>query len=422
MAKVNVRDRNNNKPGKKPNWEYRFEAAMVEGKRKCISKAGFRTKKEALEAGAKAMAEYNQSGMKFEPSEISVSDYLDHWFKQYAITNLKYSTQRNYENIIKRHLKPNFGFYKLKALNTSVIQDYVNKLKIEGFAKSSIVGILTTLSESLDYAIEPLHFLRENPARFVRMPKVERPKKERIILEPESWNTIISRFPYPSRFYIPLMIGYFCGLRIGETFGLTWDDINLETRELSVNKQAVKRKVQDEKKQSWYFGTPKTSSSKRTIKFGETLAAALETEKKRQEENEERYGGFYTIHIIAIEQDEKGFDIRRIVPIQKCVQTASQIIRLVCVDENGEYTSADSFKYAARVIHHELNIKFDYHSLRHTHATRLIENGANVKDVQARLGHENIETTLQTYVHDTAQMASDTVSIFEKLTTKEVKI
>lgn len=422
MAKVNVRDRNKNNPNKKPNWEYRFEAAMVEGKRKSISKAGFRTKKEALEAGAKALAEYNNSGLRFEPTEMSVSDYLDYWFKQYAIVNLKYSTQKGYENIIELHLKPRFGFYKLKALNPSVIQDYVNQLKLEGYSKSSIVGILTMFSSSLDYAIEPLHFLKENPARFVKMPKVEVPKKERIVLEPEVWEAIISRFHYPSRFYLPLMLGYYCGLRISEAFALTWEDIDIEKSELSVNKHVAKRMVLGEKKQSWYFETPKTLSSNRTIKFGETLADALLREKARQEENEIKYGDFYTIHIIAIEIDEKGLPIRRIVPVQKCVPVSAERTNLICVDVNGEYTSPDSFKYAARVVHHELNFKFDYHSLRHTHATRLIENGANVKDVQLRLGHEHIETTLQTYVHGTDQMATDTVYIFEKFTGKEIKV
>ena len=61
-----------------------------------------------------------------------------------------------------------------------------------------------------------------------------------------------------------------------------------------------------------------------------------------------------------------------------------------------------------------MKIAFDYHSLRHTHATILIESGADVKDVQTRLGHANIQTTLQTYVHDTETMANRSVDIFEQ--------
>ena len=76
--------------------------------------------------------------------------------------------------------------------------------------------------------------------------------------------------------------------------------------------------------------------------------------------------------------------------------------------------NTDSFKYCARVIHYELRIAFHYHSLRHTHATYLIESGANIKDVQERLGHTNIETTMNTYVHNTEQLQNQTVAIFEK--------
>lgn len=411
-------------------WSYYFDLGKVDGKRKKKEKGGFRTKKEAEAALAAAMNEYNNAGLVFEPSEVTVSDYLDQWFDMYCKMNLKYNTQVGYLTIIEGHLKPKFGSYKLKAINTTVLQEYANDLKLNGLSKSHVVGILTTFQAALDYAVEPLHYISYNPMKSVRFPKIERKPRERIILTLDEWERIIDRFK-DTRYYIPLMIGFYTGLRISEAFALTWDDIDFENRTLSVNKQIVKRnfgadvrkvvekKGKKEQRSSWYFTTPKTVSSIRTIPFGDTLYQALKQEKTAQMRNEMKYGEYYTIHVLKKEIDEKGNDMWRVVPVQKCVESQLQRVRMICVAENGQYTSTDSFKYASRTIHHELQLAFDYHSLRHTHATMLIEAGANVKNVQTRLGHNNIQTTLQTYVHDTEKMGEQSVELFEQLTIKK---
>ena len=408
-------------------WSYYFDLGKVDGKRKKKVKGGFRTKKEAEQALAAAINEYNNAGIVFEPSEITVSDYLDQWFELSCKLNLKYNTQVGYLRIIESHLKPKFGMYKLKAINPTILQEYANSLKLNGYSRSHIIGILTVFQSALDYAIEPLHYISQNPMKSVRFPKVERKPRERIILTLDEWQQIIDRFR-DTRYYIPLMIGFYTGLRISEAFALTWDDIDFDKRTLTVNKQIVKRNFgadvrkvvekrgKKEQRSSWYFTTPKTSASVRTIPFGETLFNALKQEKALQLRNELKYGEFYTIHVLKKERDEKGNDMYRIVPVQKCVESQLQRVRLICVTENGQYTSTDSFKFCSRVIHRELQLAFDYHSLRHTHATLLIESGANVKNVQARLGHTNIQTTLQTYVHDTEKMGEQSVELFETIT------
>ena len=407
-------------------WSYYFDLGKVNGKRQKKEKGGFKTKKEAEAALAKAINDYNNAGSVFEPSEITVSDYLDQWYELHCKLNLKYNTQVGYLQIIEGHLKPKFGKYRLKAISSAILQEYANDLKMNGLSKSHVVGILSVFGAAMDYAVEPMHYLTANPMRYVKYPKIEKKPRERIILTLEDWGRIIDRFPFGSRFHIPLMIGFYTGLRISEAFALTWDDIDFEKREITVSKQVVKRnfgadvrkvvekKGYKESKSSWYFQTTKTPSSVRTIKFGETLYRELKAEYKEQLTNELKYSEHYTIHVLAKEVDEKGNDMFRIVPVQKCLNTALPRVRMLCVAENGEYTSTDSFKYCARIIHKELLLAFDYHSLRHTHATMLIESGADVKDVQTRLGHANIQTTLQTYVHDTETMAARSVEIFEK--------
>ena len=69
----------------KPNWQYRFEGAPINGKRKEISKCGFKTKADAVAAGTKAYNEYQSSGQVFKDSNTSYSDFLDYWIKEYCI-------------------------------------------------------------------------------------------------------------------------------------------------------------------------------------------------------------------------------------------------------------------------------------------------------------------------------------------------
>lgn len=434
MAKLNIRNRNKDKVDKEgkpkaPNWEYRFEAAKIDGKRKHISKAGFKTKKEAEVAGTKALAEYNNAGLTFEPSEMSYADYLDYWFDNYVKMSCKYNTQLAYTTIIELHLKPALGMYKLKSLTPIMIQDYVNKKFITGLKKTTLKNIMAVLSGSLKYAVLPAQLIQSSPAEYITYPKVtsDRADTNRTIISVEDFNRMIERFEKGSPYRYALLIGFYTGLRIGEVYALTWEDIDFKEKTLDVNKlvykrnygvdvrQAIKQKGKKEEKSAWYFGDTKTVASNRNIKIGDVLIAELKEYRKMQMEQQLIYGEYYNNIYKKEEKDEKGNTIYRLIEVEKSIPTSLPIANLILRRENGQYSSTDSFKYAARIIHHELHIKFNFHSLRHTHATKLIESGVSPKAVQARLGHENIETTLNTYTHNTELMEQDAVDVFEKV-------
>lgn len=87
-------------------WSYYFDLGTVGGKRQKKEKGGSKTKKEAEAALAKVINEYNNTGQLFEPSGITVSDYLDQWYDLYCKPNLKYNIQIGYLRIMEGHLKP----------------------------------------------------------------------------------------------------------------------------------------------------------------------------------------------------------------------------------------------------------------------------------------------------------------------------
>lgn len=391
MASINTRKRG-------ITWEYRFETAKVDGKRKQVSKGGYRTKKEALEAGTKALAEYNNSGLVFEPTNISISDYMDYWMEHYVLVNCKYNTVCCYKNIVEKHIKPDLGLYKLSSLTPTICQQFINSKFKNGYSKNHLTNIMCVLTNSLNYAVQPCEFIRFSPAAYIKKPKYEQNTDKKKILNLDQFNQIIQRFPEYTSFYISLMIGFHAGLHISEVMALTWDDIDFDNGTLSVNKILIK------KDGSWYFGTPKTHASLRTIQIGETLITALRHQKKWQLENSLHYGSHLTRHYLNSDNNITSVNIE--LPIQQ--------LYFVNTKENGDLLTPESMKYTARVIHYDLNIDFNFHSLRHTHATMLIESGANIKDVQTRLGHTDVKTTLNTYTHDTEFMKKETVDLFEQ--------
>ena len=82
-------------------------------------------------------------------------------------------------------------------------------------------------------------------------------------------------------------------------------------------------------------------------------------------------------------------------------------VYLLFVKKNGVFEGTDTCKYPFKVIHYELGIPCRFHDFRDTHATRLIEVGADIKAVSKRLEHSTIETTYNIYVKVTTKMESD---------------
>ena len=140
------------------------------------------------------------------------------------------------------------------------------------------------------FFVVPAGLIQYNPAAGLIYPKIDYDRREinRTVITVDQFDAIINRFPAGNPYRYSLLVGFYTGMRIGETYGLTWDDIDLKAGTIRINKIMYKHDGR------WAFGSTKTISSNRTVTIGKTLINELSTYKKIQKENELRYGEFYT--------------------------------------------------------------------------------------------------------------------------------
>lgn len=418
MVKVQIKKR-----GKY--FQYTFEIAPQDGKRKWITKSGFKSKPEAERAGLKALNEYLETGHSFKPSEISYSDYLDYWMEEYCYINLKHRTIETYKYIIKNHLKPRLGMYRISQITTAAIQEAISDIYVErGFAKSYMKSILKVIKSSFAYATEIVQFIKFDPSIKVKVPKYDEPEEDPAhIFTKEEIEIIFNSVKNNHCVYYAFLTAYHTGLRISEVFGLTWDDIDLEKKKLYVRRNIVKknqaggtkkRHISGKSTTVWYFGTCKTPNSYRTIDIGDTLVKALKEYKEEQEIFKEMYGDMYMKHYKKIvENPYTKKPETKIVNAYAEIEVALPEVNFVFLKDNGIFEGTDSCKHSFKVIHYQLGIPCRFHDFRDTHATRLIEAGADIKAVSKRLGHSTVEFTYNIYVRVTTKMEEEIVSKFE---------
>lgn len=423
MAQVNVRNRK--KKDGSNSWEYRFETAMVDGKRKQVSKSGFNTKKEALEEGIKALSEYNRAGTHFKPSEMSVSDYFDYWIKNYCEVNLSDNSTAVYYSVINTHLKDKIGHYKLSSIDHETLQNCLNEICNDNdFSPKYVNTFRKVMNGAFKYAYATAKFINTNPAINLTIPKnVNSDNNKDIILTKEQVETILNRFKDKPEQYYPILIAYNTGLRVSEVYGLTWDRIDLENRTLTVDrimkhfdyenrKDKVYRGIKGKMITRWLLGECKTKSSYRTIKFGKALHDALIELRKSQDENKAFYGEFYKHTYLKDELSRNNKPIKRI--IQSEIPHELPEVEFVCRKIDGETMGPKSMIYPSKVINEELGIDFRFHALRHTHATMLIESGVPINIVSKRLGHSSARITWDIYVGASSELDEVAADVFDK--------
>ncbi|WP_314548481.1 tyrosine-type recombinase/integrase [uncultured Gemella sp.] len=336
------------------------------GKEKRISKKGFRTKREAQNYIVKAKNEFLNGSVFLQNENITFGDVYKLWEEQHK-TQIKESSDYISKSIIKNRILPTFENLKVSKIKLPYCQNYINELS-ENYTKKYIQLIKGIIVQILDYAVK-MEIIPTNYMKLTRIPKQTVTKEKKFYTRKELLQFLkIVKENYSSDIYIIFHLLAYTGMRVGELRALTWKDIDFKNKTLTINKNMMNVGSKS------IISDTKTKTSERIIFLDDTTVKELKEFRK----------------------NSNSFNITG---------------RLV----------NSSKKYYVNYILETILTKFPElgkitpHGFRHTHATLLFEGGSTPKDVQNRLGHKDITTTLNTYTHITEEKNKETTKIFEKI-------
>lgn len=305
---------------------------------------------------------------------MSFKELLEQWLKNNKI-RYKPSTYSKYKYMIDKHLTPMLGDMKVKDINTTIINAILaGKIKKGGLkdgqelAPSYVRTMALIINSALNYAVleelcSPIKAEIIKPVvkscRAVTLNKEEYKRLSQYCRE----NLNVTN--------IGILIALDTGLRIGEICALRWKDIDIDTRLLHVN-HTVSRINDDRNQCRWVLETPKTVSSLREIPLSKVLIHSLQQ---------------------IYEQSDSDY----------------------IVSDHEAFINPRTFEYR---YHKEMRksqvTNVNFHTLRHTFATRCVEGGMDIKTLSEILGHSNVSITLNTYVHSSLELKKSQMEKVEK--------
>ncbi|MBV6713981.1 tyrosine-type recombinase/integrase [Paenibacillus chitinolyticus] len=351
------------KNGKTEKWEFVFDY-YKDGKRRQVRRRGFKTKREASEHMVDLQKAVRDQAY-IEPCRMTIDDFLAYWLQHIRKFQCEETTYYNNRLYVKNHIRPRIGSIKLQCLDDHTCQQFVNDMHRDGFARNTIDRVVSVLKQSLDKAVD-LKLMKQNPMRKVALPRAVR--KEAAVWTVEQANTFL-RKTRNSRYHCAYSLALLTGMRQGEILGLRWKDIHFGKKILTVNQRLTNYG------KSIKSGA-KTSAGVRTISLPDRLIQVLNKQREHYERVKKERGSRF------IDMDLVIFNLT-----------------------NGKtvYPSNLTKRYKQDVSLAGLP-HIPFHSMRHTHATMLIEQNIHVKLISERLGHSKIGVTLDIYSHVSPSM------------------
>ena len=298
-------------------------------------------------------------------ADMPFGEWLDHWYETYCKPNARPATQRTYEGYIRLYLHPRLGSIPLNKVTTSDIQQMCTWMMTEarldqkngdsGLSDSQVINCYSLCDRVLEKAMAEKLIVR-NPAKGCKLPP-NRPNEMKVLSREDMQKVLIQA--KEENYYELFLLEFATGLRLGELMALQWDDVNLVTGELRINKQVnlVGSKL--------VISEPKTKAAVRTLILPPSVRKVLAEYKTR-------------------------VNSRWLFPSPK-------------KDDLPIIPSAVSRRLHT-LLEHAGCEQVRFHDLRHTFATNALAHGMDIKTLSTILGHVSSATTLNTYSHVTDEM------------------
>lgn len=338
------------------------------GKRIKTTRRGFDTKKQAQRACNQLLAEFDadtwaamQSHSNTEPTTFK--DVADLWLTSYKLT-VQDATYKGTKNVLEKYLYPKFGNRPIADITRLECQQAVN----DWYMHYSALGALTgKASRIFKYAIT-LDLVNTNPMESVIKPTKKDAGNRVKVYTKQEFNTLMEYLKDNQKnykwhlMYALFRLLFFSGLRIAEALALEWPDIDFEAKTLNVDKtlKIVNKKLT--------VGKPKTAASIAILPIDEQTLQILKAWRVYQKKAR---------LAIGLTGNPPIFCARK-----------------------GNWHFNSNIYHALKKATEDAGVPFyGVHVTRHTHASFLIEAGANLKEVQTRLRHSSIKMTMDTYGH-----------------------
>ena len=341
-------------------WLCQFYYTDWQGNRKKKFKRGFRTKAEA-ETWAREFLQKQESNL-----DMRFDQFLELYYEDMD-KRLKKSTVRTKKYIIDLKIRPYFGNRAINEIKAPDIRKWQYTLMNKGYSQTYLKTVHNQLAAIFNYA-ERYYDLKNNPCK--KAGSMGKAKAEEMSFwTKDEYLQFLEAVKDRPMSYMMFQILYWTGMRMGEMLALTYEDIDFEARTIRINKSYQRLGKKD------IITTPKTPKSNRVVNIPQFLVEDLQE---------------YTSKLYGIMPDARMFQT-----------TKSHLTREM---ERGIKLSGVK--------------KIRVHDLRHSHASLLVEMGCSAKEIAERLGHERIETTLNTYSHlypnKQAQLANRLDGEFER--------